>query len=378
MPGNRHKPYGNRILTLIITKPFRILATLVVLALPAVPVILLIQNDFDSRGFLPLPSSAANLALPKDDYYGVPTEVYNASKPGAPSDLCVTFEFLSINPSVPDVTIGVLVGATAQGDNGKHDLASMLGTSYKDVSLVVKSNSGLSNFKVPIAESALKAAPPSSCGARPLQNILDQNAGYRATWTLSLLGQPRAFPQDWYELDDSVAVVAGQSQNGTELPSSLVMMSRDEDLRVRVQVDHASLKNEPGEHQLFFTVHHPPWVITYTYWVGAMPFVLLVVLLWFKRIAKKEALEASGVAFGVAATMVAILPLRTVLVPSTVPGLTRLDLFFGLGISFLVGSSILWVVVWLPQLTHPASRGADCCCHAHECCHPHDPGNSSD
>jgi hypothetical protein len=109
-----------------------------------------------------------------------------------------------------------------------------------------------------------------------------------------------------------------------------------------------------------------------------MPFVLLVVLLWFKRIAKKEALEASGVAFGVAATMVAILPLRTVLVPSTVPGLTRLDLFFGLGISFLVGSSILWVVVWLPQLTHPASRGADCCCHAHECCHPHDPGNSSD
>jgi hypothetical protein len=47
--------------------------------------------------------------------------------------------------------------------------------------------------------------------------------------------------------------------------------------------------------------------------------------------------------------MVAILPLHQVLVPSSIPGLTRLDVLFGLGICFLVSASILWVVVWLPR-----------------------------
>ena len=61
-----------------------------------------------------------------------------------------------------------------------------------------------------------------------------------------------------------------------------------------------------------------------------MPFLLLITLLWFKRFAQRKALEPSDAAFGLAAAMVAILPLRQVLVPSTIPGLTRLDLLFGL------------------------------------------------
>lgn len=93
-------------------------------------------------------------------------------------------------------------------------------------------------------------------------------------------------------------------------------------------------------------MHRPPWVITYTYWVAAMPFLLLIALLWFKRFALRNPLEPADAAFGLAAAMVAILPLRQVLVPSTIPGLTRLDLLFGLGICFLVAASILWVVVW--------------------------------
>jgi hypothetical protein len=77
-------------------------------------------------------------------------------------------------------------------------------------------------------------------------------------------------------------VIAGQSQNGQALPSSLVMMSRNEDLRVGVQIDqvshrdlryqHLPYQNLPSSHQLFFTVHRPPWIVTYTYWVAAMPF----------------------------------------------------------------------------------------------------------
>jgi hypothetical protein len=158
--------------------------------------------------------------------------------------------------------------------------------------------------------------------------------------------------------------------HGKAIPSSLVMMSRDEDMRIGVQVDqglyqNVHYQNLPSRHQLFFTVHRPPWVITYTYWVAAMPFLLLVALLWFKRFAQRRALEPSDAAFGLAAAMVAILPLHQVLVPSTIPGLTRLDLLFGLGICCLVAASILWVVVWLPLLPYrrpkqnPADVGAD-------------------
>lgn len=321
--------------------------TLLACAIPVVPILLLVQNNFDSAGFVELGNPATNLSPPRDDYYGTPTEVYSANGSG---DFCVTFEFLGLDPSVPDVTLGILVGVTSAGQKALTRLAAH---GYREVSLVVKSDSGLSNFEIPVKVSVLAAAPVTPCGAHPLQMNLDQDAAYRATRTLSLLGQPRAFPQDWYELDDSIGVIAGHSQNGQALSSSLVMMSRDEDLRAGVHIDQGTYQNLPyqnlpSRHQLFFTVHRPPWVITYTYWVAAMPFLLLVALLCFKRFVQRTPLEPSDAAFGLAAAMVAILPLHQVLVPSTIPGLTRLDLLFGLGICCLVAASILWVVVWLP------------------------------
>jgi hypothetical protein len=323
--------------------------TLLACAIPVVPILLLVQNNFDSAGFVALGNPVTNLSPPRDDYYGSPTKVYSANGSG---DFCVTFEFLGLDPSVPDVSIGILVGVTSAGQKA---LARLSAHGYREVSLVVKSDSGLSNFEIPVKVSVLTAAPVTPCGAHPLQMNLDQDAAYRATRTLSLLGQPRAFPQDWYELDDSIGVIAGHSQNGQALSSSLVTMSRDEDVRVGVHIDQGTYQNLPyqnlpSRHQLFFTVHRPPWVITYTYWVAAMPFLLLVALLCFKRFVQRSPLEPSDAAFGLAAAMVAILPLHQVLVPSTIPGLTRLDLLFGLGICCLVAASILWVVVWLPLL----------------------------
>jgi hypothetical protein len=338
----------------------RIILTALVCAVMLVPIKLLIENNFNSRGFQPLGDPNTNLNPPRDNYYGVPTAVYTANAGDTASDLCVTFEFLGLDPSVPNVTLGILVGVTKPGKATLRELSKL---GFKKVSLVIKSNSGLSNSVIPVAVSVLKAAPVTTCGTHPHQDNLEQNAAYRATSTFSVLGQPRAFPQDWYELDDSVGVIAGHSQNGTAIPSSLVMMSRNEDLRVGVQIDQASYqhlpyRNLPSTHLLFFTVHRPPWIVTYTYWVAAMPFVLLIALLWFKRIAQRRSLEPSDAAFGLAAALVAILPLHQVLVPNTVPGLTRLDVLFGLGICFLVAASLLWVVVWRPRRPYKPPEAA--------------------
>lgn len=360
MHGDQHVTSQNGGLSWLRRTEVRVILTVLACAIPVVPLLLLVQNNFDSAGFEPLGNPATTLSPPRDDYYGTPTEVYSANGYGTSADFCVTFEFLGLNPSAPDVSLGILVGVTSAGES---ELSTLAAEGYREVSVVVKSDSGLSNFEIPIPTSVLAGAPITPCGPHPLQMNLDQDAAYRATWTPSLLGQPRAFPQDWYELDDSVGVIAGHSQNGQALPSSLVMMSRDEDLRVGAQIDqgyyqNASYLNLPGTHQLFFTVHRPPWVITYTYWVAAMPFLLLVALLCFKRFGQRSPLEPADAAFGLAAAMVAILPLHQVLVPSTIPGLTRLDLLFGLGICCLVAASILWVVVWPPPEQNPAGHPA--------------------
>jgi hypothetical protein len=84
--------------------------------------------------------------------------------------------------------------------------------------------------------------------------------------------------------------------------------------------------------------------------------LLLIALLWYKRIAQQRPLEPSDAAFGLAAALVAILPLHQVLIPSNIPDLTRLDVLFGVGICFLVAASVLWVVVWVPPEDQPETH----------------------
>jgi hypothetical protein len=312
MSERRYENEQSRALRWLSPTPVKVGLTVLVFALLLAPVILFIQNYFDSQGMQPLGDPSTDLASPRDDYYGVPTEVYSSGAAGKPADFCVTFEFLGLNPSGSNASLGVLVGVTPAGEKA---LAHLSAQHFSDVSVVIRSNSGLSNLEIPVAVSVLTAAPVSYCDSHPHQDNLDQNAAYRVTSTLSLLGQPRAFPQDWYQLDDSVGVISGSSLNGKAYPSSLVMMSRDEDLRIGVHIDQASYQhlpyqNLPGTHQFFFTVHRPPWIITYTYWVAAMPFLLLITLLWFKRIGLRKPLEPADAAFGLAAAMVAILPLH--------------------------------------------------------------------
>jgi hypothetical protein len=101
-----------------------------------------------------------------------------------------------------------------------------------------------------------------------------------------------------------------------------------------------------------FLIHRPTPIVLYTYFIALMPSALLIgifsIIYYHKRKVPGEELPdrwvpgATDVAFGVAATMVAILPLRIVLVPSSLPGLTRLDILFGIEIAFLVASSLIW------------------------------------
>jgi hypothetical protein len=277
--------------------------------------------------------------------------------------MCVTFSFLGFNPATSYATFGILIGATSLGqpmvtqfEHGKLIRGNITKPipRFKNVSLVIKSGIGLNRIVIPVPASALEAARPSHCGGNhPTIAELDwlnRNAAFRTTQNILVLGQPRAFPQDWYDASESVTVVAGRSQNGHELPSALILASQDEDLSLRVHVDGPAADTQGSSDPFIFTIRRPGLMQAYTYCIAALPFLLLISLLLYARISKKRA-EASDVALGVAATMVAILPLRQVLVPSSLPGLTRLDILFGLGISVLVALSIFIVIIIPPPAT---------------------------
>jgi hypothetical protein len=95
-------------------------------------------------------------------------------------------------------------------------------------------------------------------------------------------------------------------------------------------------------------------VVFYSYFLACLPFILLVALL-SKLAYRREDPDTNQIAFGVAATMIAILTLRSVLVPSAISDLTRIDFVFGTEVAALVALSVLWVNVWAPVLTRPAA-----------------------
>lgn len=327
----------------------------------AIPVWLLVSNISDSDGAESLPNDTS-LGAPKYNYFGKAVEIYSPQEDGHPADLCVTFEFLGLNEATSQASFGILVEATEAGDQRLKSWLSPLEHPPKTGTLKITSTSGISNISIPFSLSALRLAPPVSCGLGDPDAVqLDVNAGIRATRSIFMLGAQRAFPNDWYELDDTVNV----SVPGMELYSSLIMTSRDENYSSRVSVYHSRAQENAGPNVLEFTIRRPWQFWTYTYIVASMPIVLLVTVFLLKYSGRgKEIPKPYEVAFGVAATLVAILPLRSVLVPSTLPSPTRLDIFFGLGIIFLVVGSIIWVLLHSERLMDaqadddpPASTG---------------------
>lgn len=353
---------------------WQVLLSLLLLALFIIPVWMLVDNYTDSAGVESLPNGTP-LGAPRYNYFGNAIEVYSPPESGYPNDLCVTFEFLglNLNEATSQANFGILIEATSTGDQQLKNQLKSLKHPPKTGTLQISSTSGIGNTSIPFSISALEAAQAVTCNSgdpNPLQ--LDLDAGVRITQSIFTLGTPRAFPNDWYELDDAVKV----SIPGTKMYSSLVMTSRDEDYSISASVYRPSTTSNAGPDILEFTIRRPWLVRWYTYIVAAMPFVLLIVIFLFKYCRKRNSPGAAAgqgdlerkipepfeVAFGVAATLVAILPLRSVLVPPSLPSPTRLDIFFGLGTIFLVVSSIIWALIISAKIAavqrHDDSTGA--------------------
>jgi hypothetical protein len=325
MPQNPHRAgrYG-----------WRVWLSILILGLFAVPAALLYENIFDSGTPQSL-SGATSLSPPEDNFYGNPNLVYSP----AGSYFCVTFEFLGVNSAASQVNFGILIALTAYGEQNRKKLGP-------HPSLRISSYSGLSSITIPFPLADLTGIPGTNCIKDVGPGYLDQHAGFRYGENISVLGQPRAFPNDWYELNDRAFVVDGTS---APLPTSILLMSRDQDLSLRVDPDNSGFP-----YRLEFVIKRHQLVVFYSYFLACLPFILLVALL-SKLAYRREDPDTNQIAFGVAATMIAILTLRSVLVPSAISDLTRIDFVFGTEVAALVALSVLWVNVWAPVLTRPAA-----------------------
>jgi len=310
-----------------------------------IPVWLFRDNVADAGSAVKLPSSVP-LGAPTANYFGTPVQVYSAGK-GA--DFCVVFEFLGLNPSSSEVNLGILVGITSGGEKkiGNHP--------PKDGQLVFASDSGLSTFTVNFPLNP--KVSPVTCPSWLNPPTLEREATFRIIQPVFALSAPQSFPNDWYEINDNVAVKVA----GRRMSSSLIMTSRDASFRLDANSFNRAADGPAWASRVSFIVHRRWVVVFYTYFIAAMPAVMLIWIFSLIYRQKRRIQDgklparllpgATDVAFGVAATMVAILPLRTVLVPDSLPAPTRLDVFFGLQIALLVALSILWIektAAWAP------------------------------
>jgi hypothetical protein len=319
-----------------------ILAALAILGLAlAFPVWLLYDNYSDSAGAERLPNDVG-LSVPRYDYFDRPIAVY--SLPANHDDLCITFELIGIDESASQITLGILVGATETGQRYLEHYLRSIKHPPKTGVFLLSSENGLNDYTENFPLASLEDAPPVSCeGGNTGMSQLALNSRVAFDLNVFVLGTPRAYPNDWYELDDAATVSIGN----TEIPSSLLLASRDEDYTVSASVYQASKKKDnAGPNILEFTIARSFSYLWYIYVIASLPFLLLAAVFSFKYLGKNlSGPKPYEVAFGIAATMVAILPLRSVLIPASLPAPTRLDLYFGTGCATLVALAIIWALV---------------------------------
>lgn len=338
------------------------------------PVILLYQNIGSATGAQSLTDPAGLSPPTSDNDYGDATLLFGNSA----SDVCIAFEFLGLDQASSQANFGIVVSAT---DPGSAVIQDDIDEGYTQPLLLISSNVGLSSIGIKVPSSFLQSpgASPNCSESRPEPYM--RGSGYRVPQGIFVLGQPRAFPDDWYELDDTVTMymcsatqtedqedqcVTGLNLNGQvttssppPLTESLIATTRDQDLRMTVSRNRATTGTNQAEPDFQFNLQRSGWFVAYTYIIAVMPFVLMIGLFIAYALKQNDCEPERKVpavyeiAFGVAATLVAILPLRAVLIPSSLPSLTTLDTVFSTGIALLVALSLAWVFIWKSRLPPP-------------------------
>jgi hypothetical protein len=188
--------------------------------------------------------------------------------------------------------------------------------------------------------------PPVICPAANKRTVGDV--------TMPLWGNPSHYPSDWYEANLGFRVQIGLSRPGSgivlvrEAPSTVrpLVGTGIAPLVVRAAVRTRRPTATPGlTFELRRTFLTKAFVVFVVFIPAALEFLLLIVLL--PRAYRGELRLGPELLAGVAAVLVAILPIRLVLVPPTVGTLTHVDYFLALQMAILVAIVCLAIALTL-------------------------------
>jgi len=179
--------------------------------------------------------------------------------------------------------------------------------------------------------------------------------------SVPLIGYPELYPQDNYYLDldlafalpdNMVRLINGQTPTGDNADFYEFSPGNLADSMAVKAVVETDAKGVPQAGVYHVSLTRKTLTAWYVYSVALIPlmFALLFLHLLFfsKHFAHKKFEEFTE---ALIVTILAVLPLRVVLVPAEIEGLTRVDLVLGLGLVLIVGVSIckyaseVWAVV---------------------------------
>lgn len=281
---------------------------------------------------------------------GSPVVVYPA--PNSPEVFCLRVSFLSLSSGdTSSAQLQISLTTTEQGQAMLEHVYSPQATG----TLTIQSFGGVSS-SIPVPLSALKppngSAPVTSCDqGSPVSTVLPFPGVITVITSSPVTGVPRAFPNDWYQLNDVFYLSFPPTPRTKNILywsgyTSVLMTSNDVDYSLSVIAGTAGTEPNLEPFGIDATIVRPRLVQSYIYLVAAAPFVLLISIfaIYYGRNPRRRKPEPYELAFGITATLVAILPLRSVLIPSSLPSPTRLDILFGIGTLFLVVASIIWLI----------------------------------
>jgi len=135
-----------------------------------------------------------------------------------------------------------------------------------------------------------------------------------------------------------------------DLPTTIVVVQPDDQTFPSMHVTISSSYSS----SLVLHIERDGVIAWYTYAITAVPFFLAVIIWWLFRFHPPKDDSPFGLVVGLAAAMFTIIPLRAVLIPSDVQGLTRVDILLGLSLSLFLVVAVLPILgeIGHPRLTH--------------------------
>jgi hypothetical protein len=293
--------------------------------------------------------STWRIARLQDPYAGGIRSPLNVLKTGPKHSnvFCVRLLLQRVQPAGPRLSGVVLVTPTRTiKQQVKEDVRLQRYRPQDSFRLQLEDRLGLGDttLQVPVEAMLRERNPPDSCAP-----VSESDSTWQKTIDVPVFGQPRAYPNDTYAMSKYAVMYGPETTDGEGLAGccpgiSVELASGNEDLRIDIAQSPASID---WFLPLESTVRRPVRVIWFSYELAAVP-LALIALLGYQLIRSRRRgrlAPSHEITFEVAAILLALLPLRQVLVPSDVVGLTFIDTIFGLEIVLLIAGALWWSVL---------------------------------